>query len=84
MAGYGTKTDRNSPAAHATKRDRAEYTKGYEAGAIVFPVVEILTCTCRSFRFAHDPARHRELSCEYDWRTQEQRGNVEYWEPFIR
>jgi hypothetical protein len=82
--GYDTHSWRNSTEKRQIDKERQELTRKYEAGEIVFREQQILTCRCRSFKFAHDPIRHRELASEFDWRTPEEREDVVYQEYGIR
>jgi hypothetical protein len=54
---------------------------------IKFEPLIVLVCTCRSFRFAHDPEEHKKLKSDMDWRSYEQRKcdalRYREWEPSI-
>jgi hypothetical protein len=69
--GWMTHSFLNSTEHRQMKKERAAATKLWEAAPK--REVQIMLCTCRSFRFAHDPSRHNELRSDYDWRTWEQR-----------
>lgn len=86
--GIGTRSDNRSPEHNAMKRDRAEFTKRYEAGEIKFDPAEILLCHCRSFRFPHEPKEHsqgpRKLLGDWDWRKWEERIAMKLYDERIR
>lgn len=35
--------------------------------------MNLLICTCRSFRLPHDPSAHKRLRNEFDWRPWQER-----------
>ena len=82
--GLGTRSYNRSTEARENKRQVKETTAKYLAGEIVFKPVVMLVCTCRSFRFPHDPGRHKELFSDYDWRTPEKRRGKKIYEERIR
>lgn len=71
--GHMTHSWVNSPENHQMKRERADFTKKFEAGEVQFNDREVLMCQCQSFRFSHLVADHKYLRSERDWRTWEQR-----------
>jgi hypothetical protein len=81
--GTGTRSYNRSTEAREMKRQQREATERYRAGELKIGNTKILVCTCRSFRFAHDPAKHSELLSDMDWRTPEERANYEVWEDRI-
>lgn len=82
--GLGTRSYNRSTEARQNKRAVKETTKRYLDGELVFPALTVLTCTCRSFEFPHDPERHKELLSDYDWRTPEERRGQKIFEERIR
>ena len=67
--GVGTRSYNRSAEKREMDRQRAAATKCYQPQP-----VEILLCHCRSFRYSHDPADHRRLRGDWDWRTYRERG----------
>lgn len=83
--GLGTRSYNRSTEARQNKLARKKFNEKYERGEVVFTSVEIRVCACRSFRFAHDPERHKELpGGDLDWRTPEERANQHVYEERIR
>ena len=86
MYGWQTKSWRNSTEKRQTDKERAAYTAAYLAERQRVGPRDILipVCTCRSFRLPHHPDRHRELKNEFDWRTESQRGTVQYYQEAVK
>jgi hypothetical protein len=64
--GVGTKSFNASPENHAMKRERAEFTKKYEAGEIRFASVTVpLLCRCLQRPTPHELSVHATLAS--DW-----------------
>lgn len=64
--GYGTHSHINSTEYRQTKRDRALYTKLYEAGEIKFEPVQIpVLCRCPQRPYPHELQTHATLGS--DW-----------------
>lgn len=86
--GIGTRSDNRSPEHHAMKRDRADFTKRYEAGEITFEPTTIILCHCRSFRFSHEPREHhegaRKLLNDWDWRRWDKRPGYQIYDERVR
>jgi hypothetical protein len=82
--GTGTRSYNRSTEARQNKRQVKETTEKYLRGELKFPVVEIRVCSCRSFRFPHDPSEHKKLLSDFDWRTPEERQEMEIFEERIR
>lgn len=80
MYGSGTRSYNRSPEKRAMERERRDMTAKYEAGelklgkTIVGPI-----CACRSFRFPHELAAHKQLLSDSDWRLPEERRNQDIW-----
>jgi len=72
MYGTGTRSYNRSTEHRESKRQQAEATAEYLATPRVEIVVPLI-CTCRSFRFAHPPARHGTLKHPADWTPWQQR-----------
>lgn len=76
--GLGTRSFGLSTENRRMKRERAEFTKKYEAGEVKFETIEISpSCTCRSFRYPHAIEAHKKLRSEHDWRPFEKREREE-------
>ena len=75
MYGTGTRSYNRSTEKRSMDKERAEATARYLAERARVGPRDILlrVCTCRSFTRAHDPARHKELLSELDWRTPQER-----------
>ncbi len=66
MYGYGTHSHINSTEYRQLKKERAEFTKKYEAGEVAFETVEIpLTCRCPQRPYPHELSVHASLRT--DW-----------------
>ncbi len=64
--GYGTQSHIKSTEFKQTQRDRAEFTKRYEAGEIRFPATQVpLMCTCPQRPYPHELQVHATLAS--DW-----------------
>lgn len=66
--GLGTRSYNSSPERREMRRQRKDATERYLSG----PRKEIVVgpiCTCRSFRYPHELAAHKQLENEWDWRT---------------
>lgn len=81
MYGWGTKSWRNSAEKRQLDRERAEVTAQLVANPDSLDIG--LICTCRSFRFPHNPADHKKLRSDMDWRTANERRNQEIWQERI-
>ena len=66
MAGYDTKTWRNSPEKHAMDRERAELTERYQAGEVKFEGGDpcLLSCRCPQRPYPHEIRIHKYLRFE--------------------
>jgi hypothetical protein len=82
--GFMTHSYLNSTEHRQMKRERQEFTEKYLRGEIKFEPVTILLCHCRSFKFSHDVSEHRsgprKLLSDHDWRTPEERGNMQIFD----
>ena len=75
--GVGTRSYNRSAEKREMDRQRAEKTATYQPKS---NSVEILLCHCRSFQYSHEPAMHKKLKSDHDWRTlQERQSGPEYW-----
>lgn len=85
--GFNTHSFLNSTEHRQMKKERAALTAKTEAERATSPPQEILipVCTCRSFRFAHDPSRHKELRSDMDWRLPTERAHQQlFWKDDAR
>jgi len=84
MYGLGTRSYNRSGEARQNKQAQKETTEKYLRGELKFGEVAILVCTCRSFRFPHDPSAHNQLLADYDWSLPEERRSREIFKERIR
>lgn len=78
--GYGTRSFNRSTENRRMKRDRAEFTKKFQAGEVTLPKVDpklFMVCTCLSFRHPHTIDAHEKLKSDHDWRPFERREREE-------
>lgn len=80
MYGTDTLSWRRSTENRQMKRERAEFTKRYEAGEVELPKTDpriFMVCTCLSFRNPHTIDAHKKLRADHDWRGFQQREREE-------